>query len=208
MKAVHDTADRTFLTALQRIGQASVSQLCSEIGVTATAVRQRLTRLLALGWIARSVVRGERGRPHHLYSVTNDGLSQLGDNYRELAILLWKQIQSLDEPELKSKLLEKVRQAFVAAYGQGVEGDGVGTRMEQLRNGLASRGFDVELEEGPGSLPVLKEHACPYHELAEKDSSICDLEQTVFAEIVGVPLERSRCCLEGHTCCEFQPVAG
>ena len=210
MKAAHDTTDRTFLAVLQRLGNASVSQLCSKTSVTATAVRQRLSRLVALRWIERSVVRGERGRPHYLYSVTNEGLSQLGDNYRELAILLWKEVQSLEEPELKARLLEKVRRAFVTSYGRGVQGEGVRQRMQQLRDGLVDRGFDVELDETPEnrSLPVLKEHSCPYHELAEKDTSICDLEQTVFSEIVGVPMERSKCCLEGHTCCEFQPVAG
>ncbi len=80
--------------------------------------------------------------------------------------------------------------------------------MEELRQGLARRGFDVELKSGAadGLLPCCGRTPRPYHELAMKDSSICDLEETVFSEIVGEPIRRSAGCRDGHSCCEFAPV--
>lgn len=208
MRASLEQSDRDFLAELHRRGQVSISELCLAMKVTATAVRQRLVRLQAAGLVDRNVVRGERGRPHYLYGVSQEGLNRLGDNYRELALLLWDEIQQIEEPDLKSRMVNKLRQSLVKAYGESVRSENTGERMEELRRGLARRGFDVELKAGAadGLLPVLRENACPYHELAMKDSSICDLEETVFSEIVGVPIRRSQCCRDGHSCCEFAPV--
>ena len=48
MKVFLDFNDREFLDRLHRLRAATVQELCDDLGVTATAVRQRLTRLLGL----------------------------------------------------------------------------------------------------------------------------------------------------------------
>ncbi len=60
-----DSADRDFLRRLHRRESATVHELFDDLGGTATAVRQRLGRLVAAGFVARREVREGRGRPHH-----------------------------------------------------------------------------------------------------------------------------------------------
>ncbi|NOX55177.1 MAG: MarR family transcriptional regulator, partial [Planctomycetes bacterium] len=85
MKAVLDrTNDRQLLQQLHRLGSATVSQLCAELGVTATAVRQRLLRLQSAELVTREAVRSGRGRPRYVYRLTDAGLRSLGDNYSDL----------------------------------------------------------------------------------------------------------------------------
>lgn len=76
--------------------------------------------------------------------------------------------------------------------------------LRALRGLLTTLGFDVEVSQLSGELlPILRENNCPYHDLASRDASICDLEQTVFSEVLGVPVNRTQCCRDGDQCCEF-----
>ena len=54
------------------------------------------------------------------------------------------------------------------------------------------------------SLPVLREHWCPYYELASSDRQVCELERQVFEEVLGSQVTRTSCCLDGDACCEFE----
>jgi predicted ArsR family transcriptional regulator len=205
MKTVLDANDRQFLERLHRIAPATVQEVCTDLGVTATAVRQRLVRLHERGLIARETVRHGRGRPHHTYSVTETGLRELGDNYADLALILWREIGRIEEPEVRTRLLGRVRDAMVSQFRRVPQHVALSERIEGLRDALGDRGYDVEVDHS-GLLPILRENNCPYLELAETDSAICELEHAVFEKVLGTELELTQCCLDGHRCCEFQPA--
>ncbi len=201
----HD--DRAFLADLRKSGGATVQALCDRQGVTATAIRQRLTRLQAQGLISRESTKGERGRPSHTYAVTTEGLRHLGDNYRDLALMLWDEVTLIDDGAVRSKLIGRLRDRLVKTYGREVRSTSMSDRLEELRGLLTTLGFDVELrQQGDELLPILRENSCPYHDIAARDASICDLEQTVFSEVLGVPVHRTQCCRDGDQCCEFSPT--
>ncbi len=206
MKLALDSNDREFLDRLHRIGGATVQDLCVELGITATAVRQRLTRLYGQGLVSREAERIGRGRPRHTYLVTDAGLRELGDNYSDLALILWREMRRIEEPEVRDRLVGRVRDALVQRYGKVVTGHTVGKRIEELKSALTERGFDVEVDSS-GGLPILRENNCPYFELASDDPAICELEQEVFQTVLGTDVTRTQCCLDGHSCCEFQPDA-
>jgi predicted ArsR family transcriptional regulator len=201
--------DRQFLEQLHRLGTATIQDLCSANGVTATAIRQRLARLEAWGFVRKDVVRHGRGRPHNAYSVTDAALRKMGDNYAGLALLLWRVLTHIEDERLRREMFSQLRSALVDEYSASVSGATVLERLRQLQQVLTGGGFDVELEpaRAPGSLPILRENNCPWHDLASRDAAICDLEQAVFSELVGADVALTACCRNGHSCCEFQ-VAG
>ena len=187
MKLPLEHDDEQFLLSLQRLGAVTVQDLCGTSGVTATAVRMRLVRLQSLGLVDRQTIRAGRGRPHHTYQITEQGRRQLGDNYSELARLLWSELQTIDELDVRQRVTGRIRDAMVRQYGANVRGELLSDRSE-------------------GSLPILRENHCPYHDLAQQDSGICELEQQVFEQVLGIPLTLSSCCRDGHHCCEFHPA--
>jgi len=205
MRPIIDSNDREFLEQLRPLGAVTVRQLCEAMDVTATAVRQRLSRLVTLGLVSRERARLARGRPHYLYKVAETGLRELGDNYADLAMNLWASLRSIEDPSVRKQVLERVEQTLVSQYGKTVDGTTLRERFDQLRAALAAHGFDVEIDES-GDLPILREKNCPYHELASSDPAICELEQAVFRQILGTDVALSQCCLDGHVCCEFQTV--
>jgi predicted ArsR family transcriptional regulator len=211
-----ESADDRFLRQLRRCEPCTVQQLCAALEVTATAVRQKISRFQSAGYIERETIRGERGRPYHVYRLTVAGVRQLGDDYGELARILWKELRGIEDAEIRDRLLGRIRTSLVERYRIDRSAAAASTpgsetlvdRFEQLRTVLAREGFEVEVDlpaDGDDALPVLREHVCPYHELAAADRSLCDLEQSVFGEILGVPLTLSRCCQDGDSYCEFEP---
>ena len=55
-----------------------------------------------------------------------------------------------------------------------------------------------------GVIPVLRQHSCPYYELAESDPAICALERKMFEKVLGRSLRLSQCRLDGDRFCDFQ----
>ncbi len=203
MKASLETSDRSFLDQLHRLGSGTISEICESVGVTATAVRQRLVRLQGQGFVSRVMVRSGRGRPHFVYQVSESGLNQLGENYSDLALILWQEMQSIEEPVLRQRVVRRVRDSMVQRYGRSDHSRSMPDRLRQLQASLVSRGFDVEIDTS-GDLPILRENSCPYQELASADAGICELEQEVFGDVLGTKVTLTKCCRDGHHCCEFQ----
>lgn len=206
MHNVLEHSDGDFLNELHRLGPRTVTEICEAVGVTATAIRQRLTRLQSAGFVVRELVRSGRGRPHYVYRVSDKGLRQLGDNYGDLALILWRELHNIPDPEIRRTVTNRVRDALVARLGKFHDGP-VAERLHQVSEVLLEHGYDVELARGT-TLPILREKNCPYPELAEQDRGICELEQDVLERVLGTGVRLTQCCLDGHHCCEFQVAGG
>jgi predicted ArsR family transcriptional regulator len=200
-----DRADNQFLGQMHRLGPGTVLDLGQALGVTATAIRQRLSRLEGAGMVARRLERAGRGRPHYVYELTPKGLRELGDNYGDLALILWREIHRIPDRAIREPLVERVRDALVRRFGP-IEGHSLDERLRRFRDALAGHGYDVEIAQENG-LPILRENSCPYQELADEDRGICDLEQEVFQRVLGMEVKLTHCCKDGHRCCEFEVAA-
>lgn len=200
-----DKADQSFLATLQRLQPATIQDLCDATEVTATAVRQRLLRLQSDGLVERQLSRQERGRPCHVYTLTEAAAKVLGDDHAEVAAILWREIMRVSDLRVRQEILENVKSALVQRFGAQRD-DSLAGRLQKMCSVLAEHGFDVDysVEESSSALPILREHNCPYHEIAAEDTSFCDLERAVFSEMLGVPVVLSSCRLDGHSCCEFE----
>jgi predicted ArsR family transcriptional regulator len=200
-------SDKAMLDLLRSRDALTVSELAAEMGVTATAVRQRLTRLLAQGLICRHASKEGRGRPSHHYRLTEKGQRETGSNFADLAIALWQEIRSIKDPDIRRGLLQRVSGRLVESYRPRM-GQGRDQRMQAVVELFRDRQVPFEVDRSNPQLPVLTALACPYPELAEQDRSICSLERMMFSELVGENLRLSSCRLDGEKCCSFEPTRG
>ncbi len=116
MTARLDEADLELLRVLGRRTSATIQELCADRGVTETAIRRRLDRLRSMGLVDRRAESEGPGRPRHRYSITQQGRAELGDNYATLAQVLWQAIQSIDDADVKRRVLERVRRELIARF--------------------------------------------------------------------------------------------
>jgi predicted ArsR family transcriptional regulator len=200
-----ETTDKGMLDFMRREGAVTISSLVREMGVTATAVRQRLQRLMAEGLIERHTERKTRGRPNHRYSLTEKGERSAGTNFADMAVVLWEEIKSVPDPEIRRGLLKRIADRLVERYRNDVSGDTLGDRMTSLSRLMGEREVPFEVKTS-GELPVLTALACPYPELAKMDRSVCTMEKLMLSEILGENVRLSECRLDGANCCTFIPT--
>lgn len=209
-----DENDRLLLDHLRRHPVASVGDLGDLLGVTATAIRQRLTRLMADGLIERRLrppaagegeKRAARGRPSYDYCLTEQGRQASGDNYHDLAEILWEEIRAIEDREVRTGLIKRVAEKLASRYSDQIGGDDLAKRMHNLMALMGEREVPVDIDES-GSLPVLTMLACPYPQLAEQDRSICAVEKVMISEVLGQGMKLSECRLDGGGCCSFEPT--
>ncbi len=202
MDYITESSDIGILDLLRKAGPLGVQQLAGATQVTATAVRQRLTRLMAQGLVDRELSRASRGRPSHRYRLTEKGRRQSGANFADLAMALWNEVRSIEDSEVRRGLLQRIAKTLAGMYGQQVTGATTAERMRSVSRLFAERNVPVEVE-GSEDLPVLTAVGCPYPELAEQDRGVCAMERMMLTELVGDSLRLADCRLDGDTCCRF-----
>lgn len=200
---MQETSDRQMLGALRRREGMTVHELVEVGGVTATAVRYRLGRLMAQGLIERTEQHAGRGRPRHSYRLTQRAHGMGGQNYADLAKTLWSELKAFEDRAIGMKVLRRVADKLAERYRREIAGNDVHQRLLDLQKLLIERGVDVEVDESR-ELPVLRQHSCPYYDLAEADRTVCGIEMRMFEKALDSDLKLSQCRLDGHRCCEFE----
>jgi predicted ArsR family transcriptional regulator len=206
MTLQNETSDKAMLDFLRRDGAVTIGELVAEMGVTATAVRQRLHRLMADGLIQRQTERKGRGRPNHRYSLTEKGERTAGSNFADMAAVLWEEIKSVEDPAIRRGLLQRIAGRLAEKYRSVVDGETLGARMTAFAGVMGEREIPFEVDQ-THELPVLSALACPYPELARQDRGVCTMEKMMLSEILGENVRLSECRLDGATCCTFTPSA-
>lgn len=202
-----ESSDVGILDLLRKSGPQSVLALTEATGVTPTAVRQRLVRLMGAGLVDRQISRAGRGRPSHRYALTEKGRRQAGGNFADLAIALWREVRAVENAEVRQGLFQRIAKTMATMYGPQIAGATTVERMRSVARVFAERNVPFTVDES-GPLPVLTAEACPYPELAEQDRGICALERMMFSELVGDGLRLTDCRLDGEDCCRFEPKSG
>ena len=202
--AAIDTRDREILEHLHQSDGADVQSLCDLLGVTRTAIRQRIARLEACGLVLADLQGQSRGRPRNVYRVTAEGLHALGENYRQLAVVLWEAITGFEDVCVRERLLNRVRDMLAERFRRQLGScESLDDRLDLLASEMKSSGFNVESAH-EGGLRILRETSCPFPMLAEVDDAICQVERQVLEQVLGAPVQVRSRCRDGHGCCEFQ----
>lgn len=200
-------SDIAILDLLRKQRSMSIAELAETMGVTATAVRQRLTRLMGQRFVDRETDRAGRGRPSHRYALTAEGRRKTGANFGDLAVALWEEIRAIRDPEVRAGLIQRLSRRLAERYAGEVVGTTVAARMEELAALFRERRIPFVVERAGGAavgLPVLTAQACPYPDLAEQDRAVCALERMLFTELLGEQVRLSKCRLDGDSCCTFE----
>ena len=200
MSDFRDT-DAAVVDLLRRDSALGIAALAENLGVTATAVRQRLERLMLAGIVERRADARPRGRPAHVYSLTATGQRLGGDNFRDLAMVLWKELRDVRDPGVRQGLLGRIAASLADTYRGRMAGETAVDRLRSIACVLGERDIACSVEDGP--LAVLTSYSCPYPELAEQDRAVCATERLMLQDLVGSAVHLSECRLDGASCCRF-----
>ena len=200
----NSTADADLLNLLADSGPLAVSDIRSYFEITRTAVSERLRRLMAEGLVDRKLLRGGRGRPSYRYSLSLKARKLAGNNFADLAAVLWQAVLGIEDAQRRQRAIRRIASALKVLYANAIHGTTLKARMESLRALLEKLRVRCEVET-PGGDPTFTLRDCPYLDLAEVDSTICQMETMLFSQLLGDEVVLSQCRLDGHACCQFGP---
>lgn len=210
-------SDEAILSHMRTHNGTSILDLSEKLAVTDTAIRQRLARLMDRRLVERFAVREGRGRPKHVYRLTEAGQRASGANLDDLAVALWQELIAIDDVDLRERLLRRIVARLVVRYLPEVYGTTPDQRLKSVvelfnRRGIpfafertVSKSDGAELDAGSlGRLVVL---GCPYPGLRDEQRLVCRMEQMLFQSLIGVPIADVTEGL-GQGCCSFVPLQG
>lgn len=200
--------DQAVLDLLKQHEGMSVQDFTDALDVTATAVRQRLDRLVEVGLIERRKEGVGRGRPQYRYWLTALGMRYSSVSYADLASALWAEIMELPNPSLRTRIVRRVARRMSREFSECIDPkSSIEQRLGVIVGELARRKVPASLDAG-GDFPVLQVLACPFPDLAVsgRDRHVCEMEQEMISQAVGYSVTLDCCRLDGHEHCQFRPV--
>jgi len=198
----------TILRTMRARGHCTVKELAEAAGISPVSVRHHLSSLQAEGLIALEEVRHGVGRPHHVFSLTEEAHELFPTRYFRLTNRLLGEIKELMPVGSVEGLLTGVADAMAGDYANQLQGLPLEKRLRRLVELLDEEGFGAELERR-GDEVVIRELSCPYYQIGQAHPEVCVIDQTFIAQALSLPVERVRCVLDGDAHCAFSvPLEG
>lgn len=187
---------------LQRRGSGTIKELEQILGITTTAVRQHLGSLQGDGYVERRRVSTGVGRPHYAYFVTARVQEVFACHCDDLALTLLQEVFELEGVAKTQLLLNRVSDRLAKKYSEEVRSIPVQERVQELAIALNHRGVLTDVDDSSGEI-LLKTYNCPFHDLAQEHSEICDMDKAMVQKVLGTNVDLSSRITEGARCCSF-----
>lgn len=185
----------------------TVADLIEATGVTRTAVTEQLNELVAAGLVKKSTERlSGRGRPRHLYTATTRALTLLfAGAHRVVVPAMWDAIEEAGGPKLVQHVVRRVGRAMAQHYASRIRSKTPRARLRELIRLVEEEGGVAELVEQQGHV-VFHNRSCSFISMLDEHRQVCAVDQEMISAVVGRPVRRTACRLEGAPCCTFEIV--
>jgi len=187
---------------LRRVGDRSVSELASLLGISEVATRKHLAVLDADGLVIAETVDQGRGRPAARYRLTEDARRLVPSAYDRFATEMLDFLEDEGGREglrafLRWRLEREVEELRSAVTAADIE-----ERLEQLAVALREHGFETVVSEDEDGYTLVQTH-CAIEEVAREHPEVCSFEAAAFSEVLGgdVSLSRHETLAAGSSAC-------
>lgn len=196
------------LNCLKIRGPQSVKILSRQLDMTTMGVRQHLTAMEKKGLVVQTRKEKQtRGRPIHLWRLTQTGHKEFPDGHSQVALelidLMYDNIGSQNLNTLiasrNEKLIKEYRKSLQAA------GDDLQTQLHRLAELRSEEGFMAEVRLIPTGWLFIENH-CPIYAAAEKCQQFCRSELDCFQRLFNhlAIVERIDYLLTGARRCTYK----
>ena len=199
MKSTREKILHTLLTKQQ----ATINELAQIVGINGISVRHHLINLQAEGLINAEEQRHGVGRPRFVYRLTQRGLEKFPTNYLRFTELLIAKLQEVLSPQQLNKVFEGIGIQQAADIKEEVEGDTLDKRLDSMSIQLSNLGYRLDSRGGGQDLLIMN-HNCPYHHIGVAHPEICKVDETMFEDLLGVPVKHERCIVTGDPHCVYR----
>ncbi|MFC4428006.1 helix-turn-helix transcriptional regulator [Deinococcus navajonensis] len=205
------------LDLIKRHGPQTAQDLAARLDVSIPAARRHLGDLLEQGLLeARIEKPGGRGRPQHVFALTERGEAAFPNTSSGLCVDVLRHLRELFGQGAVLQVLDARNQALGEQLSVELEEAAtLGERVERLAVQLTALGFEATShretslhEDGASSeVWVLTQTHCPHLPVARQYQELCASELTLYRDLLGVAVTRDSRIACGQGCCRYRIAA-
>lgn len=193
------------LELLKRHGTLTAQDMACKLEVSIPATRRHLTDLCESGLIESRTERPSgRGRPQHVFALTEQGESVFPKTYSALCMDILRHIETLHGEGSILKIFEARNQELAGRLRQELPQHlPLSVRVELLSRRLSEIGFDA-VTESDGQHLYLVQRNCPSLMVAQHYRSLCQAELQLYRLVLEQPVEREKTIACGQGSCRYR----
>jgi predicted ArsR family transcriptional regulator len=191
----------SILTFLKTRGHATLGEVAEHLEVSKQGALRHLEQLIEGGEVSvRSAEPHGRGRPEHVYQLTEAAGLHFPDGHRELAGDL---VTFLSQQQLE-KFFERRAARLEAEYAPRLAGLDFSARVRELARLATEHGHMAEVVELPDGGVAIRHCNCPIQDVAERTGLPCRSEQQMYERLLGAQVERSTWMGDASPDCTYE----
>ena len=188
------------IVTILRSSACTVDELATQLELTDNAVRAHLATLERDGLVRQSGLRRGPRKPHFTYVLTPEADALFPKAYDSLLNQLIAVLKNRLKPAEIEEILREVGRAVAAGAPTGP--DDLESRVQTALKVLEAIG-GAAVAERDGDKIVIQSSGCPLAAAVSVHPEVCQLAETLVAEIVKAPVAE-RCDREGRPKCRFE----
>jgi len=199
-------ARRAVVDLLKRNGPMTAGELGDTLRVSVVAVRRHLDALERDGLVQQDVRAAARGRPAHLYDLTEAAGELFPRNYHQLVLQLLDAALAEFGPDAVERLLRARRRRLADRLRGRVGGESPAEIARALASIQDEQGYMADcVADEPGGF-LVREHNCAVPALAGRHPAACRLELELLDELAGprIQVERVAHLRAGDRMCAYR----
>ncbi len=189
------------IVTILRGSASTVEELATKLELTDNAVRAHLATLERDGLVQQSGLRRGPRKPHFTYVLTPEADALFPKAYDALLNQLLNVLKNRLKPAEIEEVLREVGSAVAAGAPAGA-GDDLESRVQTALKVLEAIG-GAAVAEREGDKIVIQSSGCPLAAAVSVHPEVCQLAETLVAEIVKAPVHEY-CNRDGRPKCRFE----
>lgn len=189
---------------LRARGGVSADELAAALGVSKQCVRKHLDVLEREGYVEHAPERGERGRPAHVFRLTEKAEELFPKRYDLFAKAVLRQIGEVWGERGLNTVFCGCAGEMVESFRPQLARLGFDARVLRLTEMLGELGYEAEAEKLDDGSYLLTEWNCPQAELAREYRQLCDQELIVYRELLETEVFRESRIAGGASHCAYR----
>ena len=179
----------------------TIGQLKEALHISQMGIRQHLAILEAEGLVEHYREKQGRGRPPHIYQLTDAANSLFPTTYANFAVGLMHEVAKFNGPGFINKVFRGRMKSQLQTYQQRLQGKTLSERVKELAHIRDEEGYMARFDEDEDDY-VLTEHNCPIALIAQEYPHVCEMETTLFRQSLDAKVVRVEHLMQGsHKCC-------
>jgi len=189
---------------LRARGRVGADELAAALGVSKQCVRKHLDVLEREGYVEHAPERGDRGRPAHVFRLTDKAGELFPRRYDLFAKAVLRQVGEVWGERGLNAVFCGCASETVGKLRPQLEGLGFDARVRRLTELLGEMGYEAEAERLADGSYLLTEWNCPQAEVAREYRQLCDQELIVYRELLAAEVFRESRIAGGATHCAYR----